>query len=224
MMRGLAHRLPIVTVLVIASCAYTFAWQNDLVSLPQPIETWLAPCSRAAIDAHLWHTTLSYAWLHMNWAHLIGNMSLMWACAAPFETSCGHVRCAVAYLAGAVAGAFAFAFVREPNDPFMLIGASGAVFSIVGAYAVALAKAHRSSALGSYARQALSRSLAWVVRLVCINLVYGLFLAQGVSNMAHVGGLVTGALIAMLTIRSPRHPRRQQVRPEDHMADPIRWP
>lgn len=223
-MKNMSRRLPIVTMLVIISCAYTFAWQSDLVGLPRPIETWLAPCSRATIDAHLWHTTLSYAWLHMNWAHLIGNMGLMWACAAPFETSCGHVRCAATYLAGAVAGALAFAVVREPNDPSMLIGASGAVFAIVGAYMVTLAKTRRSSALGSCARQTLSRSLAWVIRLVCVNLVYGLFLAQGVSNMAHLGGLATGAIIAMLTIRSPRHPRRQQVRPEDHTADPIRWP
>lgn len=36
MMRDMSRRLPIVTMLVIASCVYTFAWQNDLVSLPQP--------------------------------------------------------------------------------------------------------------------------------------------------------------------------------------------
>lgn len=217
-------RLPWLTYVIVASCTIAHAWQLELIELPSWLAHWLVPCSRAAIDQGMWHSTLSYAWLHMSLAHLLGNMGLLVCCASAFEGACGHVRTLVAYLAGAVTGALAFACVRPEMDPQLLIGASGAVFAMVGAYAVALIKAQGSAALGTAARRALRMRLAWVARLVCVNLFYGMFLTQGVSNMAHLGGLAAGATVAALTIWAPRHPRPPRHDAQAHAADPITWP
>lgn len=198
------QKFPLVTWSIAITCAVTFIWQLGYVRLPEWLAEWLAPCSRAAIDNKMWHTTISYAWLHLNTLHLLGNISLLFACAQPFESSCGHIRTLSVYIVGAIAGAMAFASLRPEHDPQMLIGASGAVFSTVGAYAVALMKARHSNALGTVARANLSRRLVWVIRLVFANLFYGLFLSQGVSNMAHLGGLAAGAFISFFTIWPPR--------------------
>ena len=78
-------------------------------------------------------TYLTYAFLHANWAHLLGNMAFLWVFGDNVEDALGHFRYLVFYLLCAAATAFIHAFADQAS-PLPLVGASGAVAGVVGAY------------------------------------------------------------------------------------------
>jgi membrane associated rhomboid family serine protease len=82
-----------------------------------------------------WATLLTYAFLHAGWMHLLGNMAFVWVFADNIEDALGHARFAVFYLACAAAAGLAHVLV-DPASQAPMIGASGAVAGVVGAYLV----------------------------------------------------------------------------------------
>ena len=80
-----------------------------------------------------WATLLTYAFLHAGWAHLLGNMAFVWVFADNIEDALGHGRFAIFYLACAAAAGLTHVFV-DPGSQAPMIGASGAVAGVVGAY------------------------------------------------------------------------------------------
>lgn len=82
-----------------------------------------------------WATLLTYAFLHAGWMHLLGNMAFVWVFADNIEDALGHARFAVFYLVCAAAAGATHVFV-DPGSQAPMIGASGAVAGVVGAYLV----------------------------------------------------------------------------------------
>ena len=78
-------------------------------------------------------TYLSYAFLHGDFMHLAGNMLFIWVFGDNVEDAMGHVKFLFFYLACAAAGAIAHSIVG-PQSISPLIGASGAVAGVIGAY------------------------------------------------------------------------------------------
>ncbi len=97
---------------------------NDLEDLP---------ASYGAIPENA--TYLTYAFLHADVLHLAGNMAFLWVFGDNVEDALGHFRYVLFYLACAAAAAFTHSLIN-PASPYPLIGASGAVAGIVGAYLV----------------------------------------------------------------------------------------
>lgn len=219
-----AVSIPFITWTLVATCTVCHLAQLDIVPLPEDIETILVPTSRAALDAHLWHTTLTYAWLHANPVHLLSNMALLISVGSVLERSRMRGVMLISYLAGAVAGAVAFAQSRPAGDPTQLVGASAAIFSLVGTYLMSVTRLRMRNS-GTFAqRRYLEDQMRRTIWLVIYNLLYGTLIATGVSNVAHIGGFVAGILVAVaMTPIAAANERREETH-ADHRADPIRWP
>ena len=133
---------------------------------------------------------LSAAFLHGGFLHLALNMYAIFLFGPPLEAALGRVRFSALYLVSALGGsALSFAF-SNPAQPSL--GASGAVFGLLGAFLVVNRK--------------LGRDTSGVLVLLAINFVFG-FIASGIDWRAHLGGLIAGALCALALVHAPRERR-----------------
>jgi membrane associated rhomboid family serine protease len=107
------------------------------------------------------------------------------------ERQLGAVRYLAVYFASAIGGSVSFYFLAPPSE--QALGASGAIFGLFGAWFVIARR------LGLDARG--------VVFLIVINLVLGFVGARYIAWQAHVGGLVTGALLTAAYVYAPRQRR-----------------
>ena len=123
---------------------------------------------------------LTSAFAHSTVFHLAFNMLTLWIFGRTLEQVYGHLRFAALYVVSALGGSLAIALVA-PNTT--VLGASGAVFGLFGAYFVVM-------------RQARMNTMSLIV-LIGINVVMG-FVIPGIAWQAHLGGLVTGALCSWL--------------------------
>jgi membrane associated rhomboid family serine protease len=134
--------------------------------------------------AHQYWRLVSNAFIHENLIHILFNMYLLYLIGTMLETSIGSAR----FLAIYVASMFAASFGILIWSNGISIGASGAVFGVMGAAAVEMrARGHRLSETG-------------IGALIVINLVFS-FLAPDISIGAHIGGLI-GGVIAGFAVRA----------------------
>jgi len=168
-----------------------------------------------------WLTPVTSMFLHGGWMHLLGNMWFLWVFGNNVEDSMGHVRFAVFYLlCGLAAAALQIAF--QPDSGVPMVGASGAIGGVMGAYIVLYprVRVHTAVVLGFYvSRFSVSAGFMlgyWFV----IQLIGGAVdigrTGGGVAFWAHVGGFAAGvALVALfrnreLVRRHPAHGLRGQ--------------
>jgi membrane associated rhomboid family serine protease len=133
---------------------------------------------------------LTSAFLHGGVLHLLLNMYALFLFGPQLEASLGRVRFTALYLLSALGGSAASYAFSQPNQPSL--GASGAVFGLLGAYLVISRR--------------LGRDTTPVMVLLAINLGYG-FLVPRIDWRAHVGGLLVGALVALTLAYAPRQRR-----------------
>jgi membrane associated rhomboid family serine protease len=106
----------------------------------------------------------------------------------------------LSYVLGAVVGGLAYVWVCDViGSPGSVVGASGAIFSLLGTYFVMLSGARRKLPDGDWRKAALSRARTSVLRLVAFNIIYGL-VSYGVANESHIGGLVVGLIIGLFAL------------------------
>src|SRR6476619_4170837 len=80
-----------------------------------------------------WYTWLTHMFLHGGWFHLIGNMWFLWIFGDNVEDSMGHARFALFYLLCGLAAA-GLQVAAWPSSPVPMVGASGAIGGVMGAY------------------------------------------------------------------------------------------
>lgn len=157
------------------------------------------PASYGAIPENA--TYLTYAFLHADWLHLLGNMAFLWVFGDNVEDALGHIRYVLFYLACAVAAGFVHSFIN-PTSPFPLIGASGAVAGVVGAYLVLHPRAKLW--ILAFGRIPLRLSAAWVLGGWALFQVFNILVAVpggAVAWWAHLGGMLFGALLVIVLRR-----------------------
>jgi len=201
---------PIVNYIMIAICVAVFLWQASLSPNAEQAAVYafgLIPgdlFGRVEVNPAIgrlpgWMTIFTSMFLHGGWMHLIGNMGYLWIFGDNIEASLGHVRYLVFYLVCGVAAAFA-QIVVAPGSEVPMIGASGAISGVLGAYMVLHPRAN-------------IRIFLWFVLIITtLNLpawvVLGVWFAgqlissagvdpgePGVAYMAHIGGFVAGAVL-----------------------------
>ncbi len=162
-----------------------------------------------------WYTLVTSMFLHGGWMHLIGNMWFLWIFGNNVEDSMGHVRFAVFYLlCGLAAAALQIAF--RPDSGLPMVGASGAIGGVMGAYIVLYprVRVHTAVVLGFYVTR-FSVSAGFMLGYwFLLQLIGGAAdvgrTGGGVAFWAHVGGFAAGvALIALF--RNPELVRRHPV-------------
>jgi membrane associated rhomboid family serine protease len=198
---------PLVTIGLIVMCSAVFIWQLSLGPQAEQIILTLGAIPAAmtggiSTSAPAMITVVTSMFLHGGWMHLIGNMLYLWIFGNNVEDVMGHVRFAVFYI---VCGAAAVLTqtALAPGSTIPMIGASGAISGVLGAYLL----------LFPHARVLVLIPLGVLSRVVYLPamLVLGFWfvlqllstlLAQpdqpGVAFGAHAGGFVTGMLLVPL--------------------------
>jgi membrane associated rhomboid family serine protease len=155
------------------------------------------------------HTPFTSMFLHGSWFHLLGNMWFLWVFGNNIEDAMGHLRFVVFYLlCGLLAAAAQVA--SAPSSPVPMVGASGAISGVMGAYLVLYprVRVHTIIFLGIFiTRVTLPAWLmlvywAFLQMLGSLPAVAGADSGGGVAFMAHLGGFVAGVVLIRLFAKS----------------------
>lgn len=144
--------------------------------------------------APVWLTPLTSALLHVNFIHLAFNLLIFVFCGRPTEAVLGWIGLAALLLIGAYAAAAA-QYLVDPDSLVPMIGASGAVSAVLGAYAMLFGrnKVKVANSTLALALHALWLMAAWVG----LQLIVGLAVpGLGIAVAAHIGGFLVGLLLA----------------------------
>jgi membrane associated rhomboid family serine protease len=213
-----AHRPPIVTVALIAACVAAFLWQLGQGSPGMEIAIYrlgmipavllgTAPAEIAAVPPVA--TLVTSMFLHAGWMHLLGNMLYLWIFGNNVEDRLGHAGFVLFYLGSGLAAAAA-QILPDPGSQIPMVGASGAISGVLGAYVVLFPHARVlvvipvGILLFRYVRAAWVLGIWFAMQFVSAVLTPA---GSGVAWWAHVGGFVAGFLLAQPLRRRP--PRRR---------------
>ena len=151
---------------------------------------------------------LTSMFLHGSWLHLLGNMWFLWIFGNNVEDSMGRSRFVAFYLVCGLAAAL-LQVALDPASAVPMVGASGAISGIMGAYLVLYPRVRVFTMvpigffLTSIALPAWTMLIYWfVIQLVSGVTVLGGATGGGVAFWAHVGGFVAGAVLVKLFARS----------------------
>jgi membrane associated rhomboid family serine protease len=211
--------MPILTIGFMAACVLVFFWQLSHGAEGQQAVVYAfglvpsvlfgtreLPPALDVIPAGL--TLFTSMFLHGGWGHLIGNMLYLWIFGNNVEDAMGHVRFVIFYLLCGVAAALAQAFAY-PDSTIPMVGASGAISGVLGAYLLLYphARVIIMIPIGFYPYTTMLKA-GWV-----LGIWFGLQLLSsmnagdgpGVAFLAHVGGFVAGlALVPFMRRRGVR--------------------
>ncbi len=148
------------------------------------------------------YTLVTSMFMHANWLHLLGNMLFLYIFGDNVEDIFGHVGYLVFYVLCGLAAAFShimslyFGLIYPADFSVGVVGASGAISGVLGAYFVLYPKA---------------KILTWVAYFILpipaviflgfwflMQWLYGLFdIYSGVAYWAHIGGFIAGMILAL---------------------------
>jgi membrane associated rhomboid family serine protease len=156
-------------------------------------------------------SVLSSMFIHAGILHLVGNLAFLWVFGRAVEARLGPVRFLLLYLVTGAAAVGLFMLLNS-GDAIPLVGASGAISGVLGAYVVF----NRRSRVLMYLPTGCLLQAVYIPALIVLGiyfltqfLVYGLAevlvpeLGLNVAWEAHVGGMVAGALLALPGARRP---------------------
>ena len=165
--------------------------------------------------------------MHGGWMHLLGNMLFLWVFGNNIEDSMGHLRFLFFYLACGVAASLAHVFF-SPASQVPMVGASGAISGVMGAYILLYPGARVRTYFPPFfffRIRAFFFLLLWFVLQLYDGLaVPGMPEEGGVAVWAHIGGFVAGLLLIKPFDR-PRlvEAKRNQVQLPPEEASRLQW-
>lgn len=206
--------IPVVTILLILACTGVFLWQLSLPAQSQQAAMTLLGFipgvlfGYASIEGGGWVSPMgsifTAMFLHGGFLHLAGNMIYLWIFADNVEDRVGRGRFVAFYLICGAIAALAQA-LPDTRSTVPMVGASGAVSGVLGAYLVLYPRANVLVAMPFL--------LARVPAILLLGLWFAGQLARsllsepgaaGVAFTAHVGGFVGGAVLIRWFLRERR--------------------
>ncbi len=165
---------------------------------------------RYAISAH--HPTViqffTYQFLHEGWMHIIGNMLFLYIFGNNVNDRLGHIGYLALYLGGGVFSGISYV-ITSPHGGQM-VGASGAISAVTGAYLVLLPRSNVTILYFIILIGVVEISSIWfIVGFFVYDVYLNLTASDRVAHMAHIGGTVFGALMCMLLLALHLLPRDQ---------------
>jgi membrane associated rhomboid family serine protease len=146
----------------------------------------------------IWLTLFTSMFMHGGLWHLIGNMLFLWIFGNNIEDILGPVKFIVFYVACGLAAAAAH-IASDPSSTVPTIGASGAIFGVVGAYLIAFPRAQVLTLLflGFFVRLVALPAFVIIIYYFVIQAIFGLASlgasrAEGIAWFAHIGGFIAG--------------------------------
>ena len=198
---------PVITISLIVLCALVFVWQVllggqarqaivyslgvipavllDRVHLPEEL---------VLVPAHL--TIFTSMFLHGGILHLAGNMLYLWIFGNNVEDAMGHFRFIIFYLLCGVA-AVTGQVLQNPDSQIPMIGASGAISGVLGAYLLLYPHARVLVAIPlGFILYTARLAAGWVLGFWFVIQIISSVLAEpgsvGVAWFAHIGGFLAG--------------------------------
>jgi membrane associated rhomboid family serine protease len=150
----------------------------------------------AVADGEVWRV-LTAGFLHAGFFHLLLNMYALYILGTLLEPGIGHVRFGIIYFVSLLCGSFG-ALLVTPDS--LTVGASGAVFGLMGAGVVVLRN------------RGFDPMQSGLPFFIGINLLFTI-LVPGISIGGHIGGLIGGSLAAILLFEVPDRLRLPQIAP-----------
>ena len=142
-----------------------------------------------------WYRMFSSMFLHFGAPHLINNMLVLFVLGQRLEPVTGKIKFFLIYIFGGLGGnMLSLFFDMYAGNTSLSAGASGAVFAVMGGMIYVIIR-HRGRVADLTVRQMLI--------MAAFSLYFG-FASEGVDNVAHIGGLLSGFLIAVILY----HPRK----------------
>lgn len=208
---------PIVTIAIILACTIVFIYQVTLPDKPGEALVF----QYGAIPAVIFHqaalppdilsipatwTLFTSMFLHGGWMHLLGNMLYLWIFGNNIEEAMGHLKFVFFYILCGILAALSHA-VTDPSSQIPMIGASGAISGILGAYLLLYPRARVLVLIPPPFYGTTYVPAVVVLGFWFFGQLYsgGLSLGSqggGIAFFAHIGGFVAGmALIGIFKHR-----------------------
>lgn len=210
-----SYSKPVVTVvlIVINILVFLFEFSLDPYSQNLFIDTYgLVP------DRFHFANILTSMFLHGGWMHVLGNMWFLWIFGDNIEDILGHGKYLLFYLACGIAAALTQVYF-SPGSRVPMVGASGAIAGVMGAYMVKFPHS-RINTLIFYILITTIEVPAWVMLIYWffIQLISGVgsvgysqVSQGGTAFLAHVGGFVAGIGLIYLLRPKERYSRRKDL-------------
>ena len=171
--------------------------------LPPGYSVPLSPETRCVLGlGSTWYTPVTSMFLHGGWFHLIGNMWFLWVFGNNVEDSMGRLRFLTFYLLCGI-GAAAVQTFLNPASPIPMVGASGAISGVMGAYVLLYPKVqvHMLVVLFVFVTRVAVPAYLMLGYWFLIQLIGGAGSlgseTGGVAFWAHVGGFLAGSLLVV---------------------------
>ncbi len=205
-------RVPYVTYAVVGASVLVFLWQLSLGEHGGQQAVYALGAIPAVIFGHArlpadiamvppLATVFTSMFLHGGWMHLIGNMLYMWIFANNVEDSMGHLRFIVFYLLAGVVAVLAQS-LPDVSSQVPMIGASGAISGVLGAYLMLFPRARVLVLIPLgfflktlYLPAAVVLGFYFVLQVVMTAITPE---GGGIAFAAHLGGFVAGAALIPL--------------------------
>ncbi|ORA63327.1 rhomboid family intramembrane serine protease [Mycolicibacterium elephantis] len=182
---------PVVTYVLIAVNVAMFVLQN----VSPDLQSALVMHSGAVAAGGELYRLLTSAFLHYGLTHLLFNMWALYVVGPPLEAALGRLRFSALYFLSALGGSV-LVYLLSPVTA-ATAGASGAIFGLFGATFVV--------------GKRLNLDVRWVVAIIVLNLVFTFIIplisSVNISWQGHLGGLLTGAVVAGAYANAPRNSR-----------------
>ncbi len=204
-------RFPIVTALIIA--VNVLAFILELMNGDAFVIRWSVVPADIVAGRHL-ITILTALFMHGSWSHILGNMVFLWAFGPEIEDVMNRWRYVAFYLAGGVVSMLA-QVAADSGSTVPNLGASGAIAAVMGAFLVTYPRDKIRTVLfiGWFVRvtfipAALLIGFWFIIQLLSFGVVADVQ-SGGVAYLAHIGGIVFGAVTARL-FEDPRRLAEQR--------------
>ena len=160
-------------------------------------------------DPQNWATPLTSMFLHGGWGHIVGNALFLWVFGNNVEDSMGRVRFVIFYVLCGLAAAAAQIAIN-PGSIVPMVGASGAISGVLGAYLVQYPRVRVNVLIFLFIFIRVISVPAWMMLLfwIGLQLLSGLpqlssvrpDVSAGVAVWAHIGGFVAGVVLVKLFV------------------------
>ncbi len=173
-----------------------------------------------------WLNVLTSMFMHGGWMHIIGNMWFLWVFGDNVEDAMGSVRFVIFYLLSGLGAALAQMW-SDPTSAIPMVGASGAIGGVMGAYALLYPRAnvHILIFLGFYITT-IAVPAVFMLGYWFLMQLFGGFASSagggGVAFWAHIGGFLAGCALVYV-FRQPERVQRH-LSAEPRRTAKHRWP
>jgi membrane associated rhomboid family serine protease len=191
------EKVPVVTIaLILLNGLIFFLWCGSEEALLQSVPVHaLYPAQVDWLSPEWWKDVFTSMFMHANWIHLLGNMIFLWIFGDNIEDKIGPVLFSAFYLVCGVAAVLLHVYTTD-NPDIPILGASGAVSGVLGAYVLffPIRNVHVFVFPLGFMK---TPAVVWIGWWFVQQFYFARMQNTGVAWYAHIGGFAAGALIAL---------------------------